>query len=226
MPEDISEVRDNIGTNALYKSGQRYITKDEYIAQLKDKTNFNKFEPLFNYFDKRDNQQLVNDNKIDLATFADMEYYEMAKNKGDSTLSPFGYIDLFYCRINYDSGLDEERVAKVCQETGVSRNDIIEFLKDLFKIQKNGSDMVVNDNYEINRFFENNHLKQEIYENRNTNIQVEIQYDNNHNPKIIKNGEVVYEHKDSKTFSLKHLPKKIKKDIDVYPLLQKIFSHS
>ena len=127
-----NNIRHGLGFNAVSDENQRYIDKE----QLKkyDEKDFSKFEPLFNYFDKIDNKKFANDGKIDLRTFASFDAYSMLMEDGETNLSPRGYYEVFDA---FDSsGINEESVAKICKETGTTRETVIDFIKSLFKIQQ------------------------------------------------------------------------------------------
>ena len=162
MPEDISaKIRYSMGSYALGKASQRYITKDEFKSALEDLCDFKKFEPLFDYFDKFDNQKLINDGQIDLGTFASGAVFEYHRDKYPE-LSNVGYYQLFDNHaLTGDTGLNEKNVSEICTQTGTKRDDIVNFIKILFNLQKNGEDTFSYENYKIERKYVDSRLKSE-----------------------------------------------------------------
>ncbi len=191
MPREVSpDISYNLGIFAQCNVGQRFLTKDELKAEVDDKT-FKKYEPLFDYFDKMDNQKMIADGQIDLATFTSFNGLEIMREKGDNTLTNMGYATLFDAY--NESGINEENVAELCNKTGNNREDVISFVKDLFRIQASGSDTYEKDGIKVQREFNDRHgVSTNAINKDGTTVTVTYNQQTGDPSKILKNGEEIY----------------------------------
>lgn len=200
--------------------GQRFLTKDELKAEVDDKT-FQKYEPLFDYFDKIDNQKMVADGQIDLATFTSFNGLEIMREKGDNTLTNMGYVTLFDAY--NESGINEKNVAELCNKTGNNREDVISFVKDLFRIQASGSDTYEKDEIKIQREArDRKDISTKAISKNGTTVTVTYNQQTGEPSKILKNGEEIYT-ESKKYFNLEKVLKQQKKDVETVNILNSIF---
>lgn len=222
MPEEVStNIIYNLGMFASLNVGQRFLTKDELKAEVDDKT-FKKYEPLFNYFDKFDNQNATANGQIDLATFLSFAGLEVMRDKGDKTLANTGYATLFDC--HNESGINEKNVAELCEKTGNKREDVISFVKDLFRIQASGSDTYEKDEIKLQQ--ESNNRKSvstKAANKKGTTVTVTYNQQTGEPSKILKNGEEIYT-EGKKAFNLGKILKQHKNDSETVNLLNSIFN--
>lgn len=222
MPREVStDISYNLGMFAQCNVGQRFLTKDELKAEVDDKT-FKKYEPLFDYFDKMDNQKMIADGQIDLATFTSFSGLEIMREKGDNTLANMGYATLFdACN---ESGINEENVAELCNKTGNNREDVISFVKDLFRIQASGSDTYEKDGIKVQREFNDRHdVSTNAINKDGTTVTVTYNQQTGDPSKILKNGEEIYT-EGKKAFNLEKILKQQKKDVETVRILKSIFN--
>lgn len=221
MPSEVStDISYNLGMFAQCNVGQRFLTKDELKAEVDDKT-FKKYEPLFDYFDKIDNQKMVADGQIDLATFTSFNGLEIMREKGDNTLTNMGYVTLFDA-FN-ESGINEKNVAELCNKTGNNREDVISFVKDLFRIQASGSDTYEKDEIKIQREArDRKDISTKAISKNGTTVTVTYNQQTGEPSKILKNGEEIYT-ESKKYFNLEKVLKQQKKDVETVNILNSIF---
>ena len=222
MPREVStDISYNLGMFAQCNVGQRFLTKDELKAEVDDKT-FKKYEPLFDYFDKMDNQKMIADGQIDLATFTSFSGLEIMREKGDNTLTNMGYATLFDAY--NESGINEKNVAELCNKTSNKREDVISFVKDLFRIQASGSDTYEKDGIKIRRESQNREkISTEAINKYGTTVTVTYNQQTGDPSKILKNGEEIYT-EGKKAFNLEKILKQQKKDVETVRILKSIFN--
>ena len=222
MPREVStDISYNLGMFAQCNVGQRFLTKDELKAEVDDKT-FKKYEPLFDYFDKMDNQKMIADGQIDLATFTSFSGLEIMREKGDNTLANMGYATLFDAY--NESGINEENVAELCSKTGNNREDVISFVKDLFRMQASGSDTYEKDGIKVQREFNDRHgVSTNAINKDGTTVTVTYNQQTGDPSKILKNGEEIYT-EGKKAFNLEKILKQQKKDVETVRILKSIFN--
>ena len=164
---------------------------------------------------------MVADGQIDLATFTSFNGLEIMREKGDNTLTNMGYVTLFDAY--NESGINEKNVAELCNKTGNNREDVISFVKYLFRIQASGSDTYEKDEIKIQREArDRKDISTKAISKNGTTVTVTYNQQTGEPSKILKNGEEIYT-ESKKYFNLEKILKQQKKDVETVNILNLIF---